>query len=358
VGEGVTTTPPDPAPRSGPPRLVLLVTSHRVAAGLLTAAAWDLLRSSEVLAPPGHRLLPALAEAGVPVSLLPDEPVPQRARTLHDRALATTRTGPTTLWLVADDGDPGLAQALAPLLALEPAGDLELELVHGSYDVPGARLLDLVAVMDRLRSPGGCPWDAEQTHASLAPYLLEETYEALEAIETADPEALREELGDVLLQVVFHARVAEEDPDRPWSVDDVAAEIVAKLVRRHPHVFSDAAGGDASDLHRRWDELKAQEKRRESVLDGVPVSLPALALAEKYLARAARGGVDVEVEEPDLPDDLTSEQLGALLLGVVSAGRRLGLDAESALREATRAFAGLVRLAEAGAQRSGDGAGG
>ena len=110
----------------------------------------------------------------------------------------------------------------------------------GSYDLPGARLLDLVTVMDRLRSPGGCPWDQEQTHRSLATYLLEETYETLEAIE-ADPAHLREELGDLLLQIVFHARIAEEDQVDAWSIDDVAAGIVDKLIRRHPHVFGDAA---------------------------------------------------------------------------------------------------------------------
>ena len=339
--------------------LVLLATSHRVAPGLLSAAAWELVRSGDALAPTAHPLLPVLAEVGVPVMLVDAGSVTQRAQTLHDRA----QDGGTTVWLVPDDGDPGLAEALAPLLAAAAGSGqaVTLEVVHGSYDVPGARLLDLVAVMDRLRSPGGCPWDAEQTHASLAPYLLEETYEALEAIGTGDVDALREELGDVLLQVVFHARLGEEDPDRPWSVDDVAADIVTKLVRRHPHVFATAGtvgdagtgsgtGTDTGDLHRRWDELKAQEKQRTSVLDGVPAALPALALAEKYLGRADRGGVDVAVEEPDLPDDLTSEQLGALLLGVVSAARRQGLDAESALREATRAFAGLVRLAEAGPQ--------
>ena len=154
-------------------------------------------------------------------------------------------------------------------------------------------LRELVLVMDRLRSPGGCPWDAEQTHESLVPYALEETYELVEAIETGDRAGLREELGDVLLQVVFHARIAAEDPDDPFDVDDVAADLVAKLVRRHPHVF-EAGRGRETDLHVQWDKLKNAEKSRESALDGVPLALGALARAQKVAGRAARAGLDVE----------------------------------------------------------------
>ena len=167
----------------------------------------------------------------------------------------------------------------------------------GSHDVPGARLLDLVAVMDRLRSPGGCPWDAAQTHESLVPYLVEEAYEAAEAIETGDRAAMREELGDVLLQVVFHARVAQEHPREPFDVDEVADGIVAKLVSRHPHVFAVADGdGDArrdaaESVEVSWEVLKAAEKARSSVLDGVPAALPALARADKVLGRLERAGL-------------------------------------------------------------------
>ena len=146
-------------------------------------------------------------------------------------------------------------------------------------------LRDLVRVMDRLRSPGGCPWDADQTHESLVPYALEETYELVEAIETGDRTGLREELGDVLLQVVFHARIAAEDPDDPFDVDDVAADLVAKLVRRHPHVF-DEADGPTTDLHVQWDKLKNAEKSRASALDGIPLALGALARAQKVADRA------------------------------------------------------------------------
>src|SRR5690606_25151049 len=142
-------------------------------------------------------------------------------------------------------------------------------LLPGSYDLPGARFLDLVAVMHRLRSPGGCPWDGEQTHASLVRYLLEEAYEVAEAVETDDRAALREELGDVLMQVAFHARIAEEHPDEPWTVDDVAGDIVTKLINRHPHVFGDDDAPEGEEMQVRWDALKAAEKGRTSAVDGV-----------------------------------------------------------------------------------------
>jgi len=161
------------------------------------------------------------------------------ARSLAAR-LVEAAEGGTVVWLVGRDGDTALGRALAELVAT--GAPVELEMLPASYDLPGAALLDLVATMDRLRSPGGCPWDAEQTHQSLTTYLLEETYETLEAIETGDLRHLREELGDLLLQVVFHSRIAEEHAEEAWSVDDVASDIVAKLVRRHPHVFASEGG--------------------------------------------------------------------------------------------------------------------
>ena len=146
-------------------------------------------------------------------------------------------------------------------------------------------LLQLVSVMDQLRSPGGCAWDAEQTHESLLEYLVEETYETVEAIELQDRVGLREELGDVLLQVVFHSRIAQEDPTDPWNIEDVAQGIVEKLIRRHPHVFLD---GDNPDANLNWHESKAKEKGRESVTDGIPAQLPALLYAAKVIARSKR----------------------------------------------------------------------
>jgi XTP/dITP diphosphohydrolase len=209
-------------------------------------------------------------------------------------------------------------------------------------------LSELVAVMDRLRSPGGCPWDARQTHRSLAEYLLEEAYETVEAIESGDRDDLREELGDLLLQVVFHARIAQEDADDPWDIDDVARGIVAKLVRRHPHVFSD--DGDAvttaDDVESRWHALKAQEKGRASVTEGIPEALPALLRASKVLARSEH--LDIALPEAvDLAADVDDEEaLGDLLLVLVAAGRARGWDAEAALREAVRRQARRIRDAE------------
>ena len=143
--------------------------------------------------------------------------------------------------------------------------------------------------MDRLRSPGGCPWDAEQTHESLVEYLVEEAYETVEAIETDDDDALREELGDLLLQVVFHARIAQEH-DEPWTVDDVAAGIVDKLVARHPHVFADGDATTAAQVEENWQTLKNAEKGRESVTDGVPVALPVARPRRQAAQALARPG--------------------------------------------------------------------
>ncbi|HEY2983579.1 MAG TPA: MazG family protein [Jatrophihabitantaceae bacterium] len=200
-------------------------------------------------------------------------------------------------------------------------------------------LLRAVAVMDRLRSPGGCPWDAAQSHRSLAKYLLEETYETLEAIETDDMALLREELGDLLLQVLFHARLAEELPAaQRFGIDDVAGDLVAKLVHRHPHVFADVPVADAAEVNENWERLKAAEKGRDSAVDGVPMGQPALALAAKLVSRAGRAGVDVEVSANDIGDRL---------LAVVREAVAAGVDPEFALRESARALRDALVAAEA-----------
>lgn len=195
---------------------------------------------------------------------------------------------------------------------------------------PGERLLDLVAVMDRLRSPGGCPWDAEQTHESLAPYAVEEAHELADAIASGDREHLVEELGDVLLQVAFHARVGQEHATEPFDVDDVADAIITKLHRRHPHVFADAVVSGAADVEVSWEAIKALEKPdRTGLLDGIPASLPALALAAKTasrLERTGRGELLAAAAAPQ-PDDV-----GAALLALVLDARGRGIDAEQALR--------------------------
>jgi XTP/dITP diphosphohydrolase len=200
--------------------------------------------------------------------------------------------------------------------------------------VTGDRLLELVAVMDRLRN--ACPWDREQTHRSLARYLLEETYETLEAIEAGDLTHLREELGDLLLQVYFHSRIAQEAGEAGFTVDEVAGDIVEKLVRRHPHVFADLDVADADEVDRNWESIKAAEKGRTSLLDGIPAAMPALALAEKTVGRAEKVGVTPE----------PGTDLGDRLMAIVVEARASAEDPEQALRDAVRRLADSVRAAE------------
>jgi XTP/dITP diphosphohydrolase len=234
--------------------------------------------------------------------------------------------------------------------------------MHGSADLPGAHLIDLVATMDRLRV--GCPWDARQTHASLAPHLFEEPYEALEALESGDEQALREELGDVALQVVFHARIAAEREDGTgFTVNDVADGIVAKLVRRHPHVFRDVKVSGADEVKRNWDEIKCEEKRARaerqdstaaekalpSVLDGVPFGQPALALAAQLQRRADRAGIPCELPRFDRDDaepDRLGEDIGRELFRLVARARELGREAELELRAAARRYRDRVQAWE------------
>ena len=216
----------------------------------------------------------------------------------------------------------------------------------------GTRVIDLVALMDRLRSPHGCPWDAQQTHASLVEYLIEEAYETVEAIEADDRDGLREELGDLLLQVAFHARIAEEDAVEPWNIDDVAQGIIDKLIRRHPHVFGDQEVGTQAELEANWHALKAKEKGRASVVDGIPASLPALLLAGKVLNRTAAFEDEIDrsryhqvaVEALDGVDD--PQALGEVLLAMVTIARGRGWDAEAALRWAVRNRMEQVRQLE------------
>lgn len=208
--------------------------------------------------------------------------------------------------------------------------------MHGSHDVPGARLLDLIATMDRLRSPGGCPWDREQTHASLVPHLLEEAYEVADTVETGDLASLCEELGDVLLQVAFHARIAAERHDETgFTIDDVAGSIVDKLVRRHPHVFGDVEVTGADEVKTNWEAIKAEERAEQggegSVVDGVPLGQPALSLTQALQKRAARAGLSEEI--PSFGDGLGGE-----LFALVARARDRGVDAETVLRQTARDF--------------------
>ena len=231
------------------------------------------------------------------------------------------------------------------------AGSAAMPAVPAVPPGAGARLAELVQVMDTLRV--SCPWDARQTHASLAPHLLEETYEALDALAGDDPAAVREELGDVLLQVVFHARVAQERTDGTgYDIDDVAAGIIDKLTRRHPHVFGDVAVAGPDEVKQNWDAIKAAERAAKaaggpvSALDGVPMSQPALSLAAQLLRRAQRAGAPPELTEPAAVGGPGSE-LGQELLALVVRAQAAGLDPELELRAAARAYAGLVRAWEA-----------
>ncbi|WP_264032493.1 MazG family protein [Cellulosimicrobium sp. SH8] len=246
---------------------------------------------------------------------------------------------------------------IAPEASAAPQPEQEPAHAPGSVHDPATDALrDVVAVMDRLYSPGGCPWDREQTHESLVRYLLEEAHELADAIETGDRAGMREELGDLLLQVLFHARIASEEPD-PFTVDDVAADLAAKLVRRHPHVFADA---EVTDLHQQWDAIKKAEKQRSSVLEGISHTQGALARAQKVLSRAGRGGlgdaVGAALAAPSggattadgAAGTTADERLGRELLALVARAEADGLDAEAALRGELRRVEGEIIAAETG----------
>lgn len=290
-------------------RVVVVACSPRTSPGALSWPAWQVLQAGPVLlADATHPLLPHLLAAGV----TPDIVVPD-AGALLDRALAEGQV----VWVASSD------DRFVHLLADRAIrAGVAVEVIYGSYDLPGARLLDVVAVMDRLRSVGGCAWDAKQTHASLMPFLLEEAYETYEALENGDTEHLREELGDLLLQIAFHARIEAE---QGWDIDDVAADLVDKLIRRHPHVFADASD---EDLEGSWEALKAKEKGRASVTEGVPLGQPALSLAAKLQRRATRLGAPTPAYDG----------IGGELWDLVARCQIEGLDPETELRTVARAF--------------------
>ena len=212
----------------------------------------------------------------------------------------------------------------------------------------GSQLQRLVEVMDQLRSPGGCPWDAEQTHESLLKYLLEESYEFVDAVQSGNRVDMREELGDVLLQVYFHARIAQDDLDDPFTIEDVAQSIADKLIRRHPHVFSDGAAQSTAEVVHNWEAIKRLEKGRTSALDGVAMSQPALALIEKLLYRASKFDVDVVVPEVvDLEKPADESAVGLALLTVIAWAHANGVDAESALRKEAMRLSQQIAAIEA-----------
>jgi XTP/dITP diphosphohydrolase len=324
--------------------LTILLSSPRVTPGLLTWRAWSALRAaSRVLADSSeHPLIPVLTAAGVVPSVV-DVPAAELAEFLSS-------ADGTVVWLAPQGAavDPALLAGLS----------VPYQVLDGAPDLPGAHLLDLVSIMDRLRV--SCPWDREQTHESLLPYLLEEAYEAAETIEVGDLAALREEIGDVMFQAFFHARIASEraSADGGFTIDDVADTLAAKLIRRHPHVFADVSVSSAADVNANWEAIKKAERAAKadaadpsgasvpSVLDGVPFGQPALSLAAQLQRRAQRAGIAIPVDHTATAPVADAESLGDALMALVARAREAGLDPELELRTAARRFADSVREQE------------
>jgi XTP/dITP diphosphohydrolase len=350
--------------------LTVLLSSSRVAPGLLSWQAWTALRAGDriLVGSAEHPLIPALAAAGVAVSVV-DAPSADGAALAGFLSSAASSAAGPVVWLAPQGSaaDPLLLGALS----------VPYQVLDGSPDLPGAHLLDLVSIMDKLRV--SCPWDREQTHSSLLPYLLEEAYEAAETIETGDLAALREEIGDVMFQAFFHARIAEERPvsEGGFTIDDVADTLAAKLVRRHPHVFGSVSVSSAADVNANWEEIKKAERAAKvkaarpvgspsaaapsgeaagvpSALDGVSFGQPALSLAAQLQRRAARAGITGPAVSARPADDagaadalaLTAEDVGNELMALVARAREAGIDPELELRAAARRFADSVHERE------------
>jgi XTP/dITP diphosphohydrolase len=355
-----------------PSRRVALVETSEALPGLLPFQSWDVLGTADVVLlrdPDSHPSAPHLYAAGLELERL--EPAalersdldltrpgaPEDRRIAKALARRAARDGQAVYLLGPED------ERLAPALAgLAVEQDLEIELVFLAQQPAGTELLGLVEVMRRLRDPdGGCPWDLQQDHASLTRYLVEETYELIDAIETGQDTDLQEELGDVLLQVVFHAQVANDR--RAFGIDDVARGIVDKLVRRHPHVFADGDARTPEEVQTNWDRLKTAEKARQGPFEGVPALLPGLHLLDTLQRKASKRGFDaadtadaseqVHARLAGLAAAASAEHreaaYGELLAAVVSLGRQLGVDPETAARGAGRRFRArfeaVVRLA-------------
>ena len=310
----------------------------------MTLDEWDLVRSCDLVLfeDPKHPLISRLVAEGVKAGPFDDEP-------------EATRSG----WALVTDPRSRRVVELARAGATVKVGPAvtpdSLTAAHGSSVVrrAAACLATLVAVMARLRSEDGCPWDLEQTHESLRVHLLEEAYEVMDAIDKGDLGAgLEEELGDLLLQVVFHSQLASDDGR--FGIVEVAESIVAKLLRRHPHVFGETAVAGASDVLANWETIKAGEKQRDDPFEGIASGLPALLAAYKTQKRAASLGVrsnevaaraavacvvNLGNEAPTRePGDVTPAALGQALFGLVTIALARGIDPEGALRRATTAF--------------------
>jgi len=357
--------------------LTVLLSSPRVAPGLLTWQAWSALRAADrvLVGQAGHPLIPALTAAGVVPAVVDAPPPSEGAALAAFLSSLVVSSGGAAVWLAPQDGavDPALPGLLS----------VPYQVIDGSYDLPGGHLLDLVSIMDRLRV--SCPWDREQTHSSLLKYLLEEAYEAAETIELGDLAALREEIGDVMFQAFFHARIAAERPaaEGGFTIDDVADTLAAKLIRRHPHVFAGTIATSAADVNANWEEIKKAERAAKaavagspdgaggpSVLDGVSFGQPALSLAAQLQRRAARagitryatgpaaditartGGATMAADDAGTDDGAgpaakdTAQQFGDELMALVARARQAGIDPELELRAAACRFADVVRERE------------
>lgn len=355
-------------------RLALVETSDQLP-GLLPVQAWSTLTASEtvILGSADHPLWSHLETAGLPHEVVPAEAKEGVAGQQRAAAGGSSATDQAE-WIIARADELGLVsylqarsddEALAHALWTEAAeSGVEVQVIAFPPHPKGSSVLDLVATEERLLAPGGCPWDREQTHASLIRYAVEEVYELVDAVEAGDAEEIREELGDVLLQVVFHAEMA--DRAGTFDIDDVARGIVDKLVRRHPHVFGDVVARDADAVMANWEELKQAEKpQRERLFDGVPAALPALGYVGKLQARAAKAGFDWEADA-DAGERIRSEleeleaagsqaeraaEVGDLLMSVVGLARRYDVDPETALRGAANRFRGRVETMVAAADK-------
>lgn len=357
---------------SATPGTVVLVETEPALPGLLPFQAWDALGTADrvlVRDPETHPSSPHLHFAGLdlvalePVSLeradldltRPGDPTDRK---LAKALIAAAERDGRVVYLLGP-GDEQLPVAVGS--AAQPSG-VEVELVFLAQQPAGVEVLHLVDVMRQLRHPEtGCPWDLEQDHASLVRYLIEETYELVDAIESGHTVDIVEELGDVLLQVIFHAQIGADE--RTFTIDEVARGIAAKLERRHPHVFGDGDADTAEEVQANWDRLKQDEKRREGPFEGVPDALPGLVLLETLQRKAAKLGfrwsdlsgpaakVREELAEVEAAvaeaagDDQVAAEVGDLLGAVVALARQVGVDADAAAREAGRSFRTRFELA-------------
>ena len=366
---------------------LVLVQPGPGAPDLLPLEAWQALAQPHLFLAPGDELGLRLADAEMPFNILEEaaperlksEPRPGRgpelkmlvsahkhgetsagAKAVADRLSDLAREhGEVTFVLPREHGE----EVTRAVLEVALSGQPEVEVVMGR-SARGARLLELVRVMARLRGPDGCPWDREQSHETLVKYLLDETYELIEAIESSAPGHIAEELGDLLLQVVFHAQMAADAGS--FDVDDVAGGIVTKLVTRHPHVFGDVEVEGATEVVTNWEVIKDHEKGRTSVLEGVPEALPALAYTTKLQKRASKigfdwdgpkGPADTVREKLDAMDaahaDEIESEVGDLIFAAVALARQFGVDPETALRRTAKKFRDRLAYMESAARERG-----